>query len=83
MNGGRGIANVDGVTDNGDGVTEKGYVSSLEMRDGLVDIWWFIYFFLFFVSDNVDVSENELSNGVYAASGSDVQRGKEPTIGNY
>ena len=33
-----GTANVDGVTENGDDVTGNGDVSTLEMRDGLVDI---------------------------------------------
>ena len=46
----RGIANVDGVTENGDGVTENGDVSSLKMSDGLVDI------------DNA--SENDLMTGM-------------------
>ena len=50
MNGGRGIAIVDGVTENGDVVTENGYVSSLEMRDDLVDIY--------------NASENELMTGM-------------------
>ena len=50
MNGCHGIANVDGVTENGYGVTENGDVSSLEMSDGLVDI------------DNA--SENELMTGM-------------------